>query len=99
MRVISSIFSALLAATAALPATAGERDGIVALLAPPCEPEQARQASGSTTAAFLAEHGWALAPSRPLANCKPDGAPCSADADCCSGVCKPAAEGRVCVPK
>jgi hypothetical protein len=93
------ILSALLAGTAALPAGACELDGIAAVLAVTCEPERAPLASHRTTAALLAEHGWAVAPNEELVDCKPEGAPCSADSDCCSGACKPAAEGRVCVPK
>jgi len=87
MRIVSSIFLALFVGIAASQAVAGETD-------------QAQRASHRTVAAFLAGHDWARSgPSRQLVACKPDGAPCSANADCCSGVCKSLAEGHACVPK
>ena len=74
--------------------------GIATLPAAACELEQA-VASHPTLIAFLAEHGRANAstPLRRLVACKADGAPCAADADCCSGACKPIGEGRACVAK
>ena len=74
MRAVAPIFLALLAGIAALPAAA-------------CEREQAQQSSHSTVTAFLAQHTWAAKsiPIQRLVACKADGAPCAADADCCSG--------------
>ena len=88
MRAVSPIFLALLVGVAALPAAA-------------CERELAEQSSHRTVVAFLPEHGWATksTPLRQLVACKAAGAPCTADADCCSGACKPIAEGRSCVSK
>jgi hypothetical protein len=87
MRIVSSIFLALFVGVTALQAVAGETD-------------PAQRASHRTVAAFLAGHDWVRsAPSRHLVACKPDGAPCSTDTDCCSGVCKSLAEGHACVPK
>jgi len=87
MRIVSSIFLALFVGIAPLQAVASETD-------------QAQRASHRTLAAFLAGHDLARsAQSRHLVACKPDGTPCSADTDCCSGACKPLAEGRSCVPK
>ena len=87
-RVISPIFLALLVGVFALPAAA-------------CERELVEQFPNSTVTAFLPERG-APAKSTPLwqlAACKPNGATCTADAECCSGACKPIAEGRACIPK
>ena len=74
--------------------------GIATLPAAACELEQAI-ASHPTVIAFLAEHGRANAstPLRRLVACKADGAACAADADCCSGACKPIGEGRAGVAK
>jgi len=86
-RVISPIFLALLVGVATLPAGA-------------CERELAEQSPHNTVSAFLPEQG-AATKSTPLwqfAACKPNGATCTADADCCNGACKPIAEGRACVP-
>ena len=51
--------------------------------------------------AFLTEHGRAASstPLPQLVACKADGSACAADAECCSGVCKPIGEGRACVSK
>jgi hypothetical protein len=86
-RVISPIFLALLVGVVALPAAA-------------CERELAEQSPHSTVTAFTPEHSAATksTPGWRLAACKPNGATCTADADCCSGACKPIAEGRACVP-
>jgi len=88
MRAVLAIFLALFVGIAALPAVA-------------CELGQSERASYPTVTAFLAEHGRAAksAPSRQLVACQANGGPCSADSDCCSGACKPLAEGRACVPK
>jgi len=88
MRAVSPIFLALLVGFAALPAAA-------------CEHELAEQSPHSTVTAFMPEHGGAAksTPLWQLVACKPNGATCTADADCCSGACKPIAEGRACVPK
>lgn len=85
VRVISLSFLALLIWI--LPAAACERS------------EQAEQSTQRMVTAFLPEHGWAakFTPTWQLAACKAAGAPCTADADCCSGACKPIAEGRACV--
>lgn len=101
MRVISAIFLALLVGVGGSPAVACELVGIVGLPAVACELEQAQWAWHRTDTAFLTEHDGAVrsTPRRQLVDCKADGAPCSADTDCCSGSCKPAAEGRACVPK
>ena len=74
--------------------------GIATLPAAACELAQA-VASHPTVTALLAEHGRANAstPLRRLVACKADGAACTADADCCSGACKPIGEGRACVFK
>jgi hypothetical protein len=74
--------------------------GIPTLPAAACELEQAA-ASHPTVIAFLAEHGRATAstPLPRLVACKADGAACAADAECCSGACKPIGEGRACVAK
>jgi hypothetical protein len=87
-RVISLIFLALLVGVGALPAAA-------------CERELVEQAPHSTVTGLLPEHDGAInsTPLWRLAACKPNGATCTADADCCSGACKPIAEGRACVPK
>ncbi len=65
-----------------------------------CELEQ-RAASHRTVTAFLTEHGRAAnsTPLPQLVACKADGSACAADAECCSGVCKPIGEGRACVSK
>jgi hypothetical protein len=75
--------------------------GIAILPAAACELEQAAAASHPTVIAFLAEHNRANAstPLRQLVACKADGAACAADAECCSGACKPIGEGRACVAK
>ena len=75
--------------------------GIAVLPAVACERELAEQSWHSTVIGFLPEHGGVTnsTPVWRLAACKPDGATCTADADCCSGACKPIAEGRACVPK
>jgi hypothetical protein len=75
--------------------------GVAVLPAVACELHQAQQASGRTVTAFLPEHGLPAQSlqGRQLAACKPDGQPCTADGDCCSGSCKPIAEGRACVSK
>jgi hypothetical protein len=87
-RVISPIYFALLLGVAALPAAA-------------CERELAEQSPHSTVTGLSPEHGGAInsTPLWQLAACKPNGATCTADAECCSGACKPIAEGRACVPK
>ena len=87
-QVISPIFLALLVSTAALPALA-------------CEGELAEQSPHSTVTSLWPEHGGAInyTPLWQLAACKPNGATCTADAECCSGACKPIAEGRACVSK
>ena len=65
-----------------------------------CELEQ-KAASHRTVTAFLTEHGRAATstPLPELVACKADGSACVADAECCSGVCKPIGEGRACVSK
>jgi hypothetical protein len=35
----------------------------------------------------------------PHLDCKPEGAACKADSDCCTGGCQTAGEGRACAPK
>ena len=78
------MFFALLVSIAVLPAAA-------------CELEQ-KAASHRTVTAFFTQHDWATASTlpRPVA-CKADGSACAADAECCSGACKPIGEGRSCV--
>ncbi len=86
MRTVLPILVTLIAGTAYFPAVA-------------CELHQA--ASHPTVTALLVDHG-ATAQATPiprLAACKGDGAPCTADADCCSNLCRPIAEGRACVAK
>ena len=75
--------------------------GVAALPAVGCELHQAQQKSDRTVTALLAEHGRSAqsVQDRQLAACKPDGGPCTTDSDCCSGSCKPIAEGRACVSK
>jgi hypothetical protein len=71
--------------------------GVAILPAAARELEQ-KAASHGTVTAFLSQPGRA-APSvfpRPVA-CKADGSACAADAECCSGACKPIGEGRSCV--
>lgn len=86
-RVISPTFLALLV-VAALPTAA-------------CERELAEQPLRSAVTGSLPEHGGAtnFTSLWRLAACRPNGATCTADTDCCSGACKPIAEGRACVPK
>jgi len=88
MRAVSPFFLALLVGIAALPAAA-------------CELQQAEHFSPRTATAFLAQHDPAVkfTPLRQLVACKPEGGTCTSDADCCSGACKPLAEGRACVSK
>ena len=78
MRAVLPMFFALLVGVAVLPAAA-------------CELEQ-KAASHRTVTAFLTRQGRATAPalSRAVA-CKADGSACAADAECCSGACKPIA--------
>ena len=61
----------------------------------------ATAASHRTVTAFLTEHGRAATstPLPQLVACKADGSACAADAECCSGACKPIGEGRACVSK
>lgn len=86
MRAIAPAVMALLLGFAAMPAAA-------------CDEQQ--QVSNRTVLAFLSSRGVPAqsVPGRQLAACKEDGATCKADADCCSGACKPIAEGLACVPK
>jgi hypothetical protein len=65
-----------------------------------CELEQ-KATSHRTVTAFLTEHGRAATstPLPQLVACKADGSACAADAECCSGACKPIGEGRACVAK
>jgi hypothetical protein len=58
-------------------------------------------ASHRTVTAFLTQHASAAAstPLTRLIACKPDGSACAAEAECCSGACKPIGEGRACVSK
>ena len=74
--------------------------GIAASPVTACELEQ-KAASHRTVTAFLTEHGRAATstPLPQLVACKADGSACAADAECCSGVCKPIGEGRACVSK
>jgi hypothetical protein len=78
---------ALLIGSATLPATA-------------CELEQTA-ASHRMVTAFLTEHSRAAisTPLPRLIACKADGSACTADDECCSGVCRPIGEGRACVSK
>jgi hypothetical protein len=71
--------------------------GIAVLPAAAYELEQ-KAASHRTVTAFLTQHGRATPSTfpRPVA-CKADGSACAADAECCSGACKPIGEGRSCV--
>ena len=73
--------------------------GIAVLPAAACELEQ-KAASHLTVTAFLTQDSRAVPSAfpRPVA-CKADGSACAADAECCSGACKPIAEGRACIPK
>ena len=75
MQAISPIFLAFLIGFAALPAAARER-------------ELAEQSPHSTVTAFSPEHGAATksTPVWRLAACKPNGATCTADAECCSAI-------------
>jgi len=84
MHAFLPVFLALLVGIAVLPAAA-------------CELEQ-RATSHRTVTAFLTQHGSATPSTlrRPVA-CKADGSACAADAECCSGACKPVGEGRSCV--
>ena len=85
---VSPMFSfALLIGIAALPVTA-------------CKLEQ-NAASHRAVTAFLTERGRAptSTPLPQLVACKADGSACAADAECCSGACKPIGEGRACVSK
>jgi hypothetical protein len=74
--------------------------GIATLPAAACELKRAT-ALHPTVMAFLAGHSRATAstPLPRLVACKADGAACAADAECCSGACKPIGEGRACVAK
>ena len=74
--------------------------GIAVLPAAACELEQ-KAASHRTVTAFLTQHASAAAstPLTRLVACKADGSACAADAECCSGACKPIGEGRACVSK
>jgi hypothetical protein len=73
--------------------------GIAVLPAAACELEQ-KAASHRTVTAFLTQHGRATASTLPRSvACKADGSACAADAECCSGACKPIGEGRACVSK
>jgi hypothetical protein len=78
------IFFALLVGITVLPAAAFEL--------------KQNAASHRTVMAFLTLPRGATASTipRPVA-CKADGAACAADAECCSGACKPIGEGRSCV--
>ena len=84
MHAVLPMFFALLIGIAVLPAAA-------------CELKQ-NAASHRTVTAFLTQHGRATPSTfpRPVA-CKADGSACAADAECCSGACKPIGEGRSCV--
>jgi hypothetical protein len=86
-RQLAKVSFALLIGIAASPVTA-------------CELEQ-KAASHRTVTAFLTEHGRAATstPLPQLVACKADGSACAADAECCSGACKPIGEGRACVAK
>lgn len=85
--VLPMLSFALLIGIAARPVTAYE-------LEPKAAPHR-------TVMAFLTEHGRTAnsTPLPQLVACKADGSACAADAECCSGVCKPIGEGRACVAK
>jgi len=74
--------------------------GIAASPVIACELEQ-KAAAHRTVTALLTEHGQAAnsTPLPQLVACKADGSACAADAECCSGACKPIGEGRACVAK
>jgi hypothetical protein len=74
--------------------------GVAASPVSACELEQ-RAALHRTVTAFLTEHGRAAnsTPLPQLVACKANGSGCAADAECCSGVCKPIGEGRACISK
>jgi hypothetical protein len=78
------VFFALLVGIAVFPAAASELEQ--------------KAASYRTVTAFLTQQGRATASTFPrLVACKADGTACAADAECCSGACKPIGEGRSCV--
>ena len=87
LHVVSPMLLILLVGIAVLPAAAGEL--------------QQKAASHRTATAFLTQHASAAAstPLTQLVACKADGSACAADAECCSGACKPIGEGRACVSK
>jgi hypothetical protein len=74
--------------------------GIAVLPAAACDLEQ-KAASNRTVTAFLTQRASAAAstPLPRLVACQADGSACAADAECCSGACKPIGEGRACVSK
>ena len=72
--------------------------GIAASPVTACELEQ-EAASHRAVMAFLTERGRAATSTPQLVACKADGSACAADAECCSGACKPIGEGRACVSK
>jgi hypothetical protein len=86
MRAMAPAFVALVLGFAALPAAACDQD---------------QQVSNRSVLAFLSGRGVPAQslPGRQLAACKEDGSTCKSDSDCCSGACKPIAEGLACVPK
>ena len=73
--------------------------GIAASPVTACELEQ-EAASHRTVTAFLTEHGRAatFTPLPQLVACKADGSACAADAECCSGACKPIGEDELAYP-
>ncbi len=75
--------------------------GLAALPVVACELHQSHAAGRSTVTAFLANQGMAATPVERLqrAACQADGAACKLNSDCCSGSCRPMAEGVACAGK
>ncbi len=87
MRIISPVLGVAIA-LATLPAVA-------------CELHQSHAADRSMVTAFLANQGAAATPLQSVqpAACQADGASCKVNSDCCSGSCRPMAEGLACAGK
>ncbi|MBN9509777.1 MAG: hypothetical protein J0I21_11795 [Alphaproteobacteria bacterium] len=74
--------------------------GFAAAPAVACELHNTQAAATPSVVAFLtAQPANRSRAGVTLAACKADGAVCTDDSQCCSGACKPSAEGRACVPK
>lgn len=74
--------------------------GYAAAPAAACELQNTEASARSSVVAFLnGQPTNRSVPGVELAACKAEGAPCTDDSECCSGQCKPSAEGRACLPK